>query len=367
MMTFNNNTKAFLALVKAGLWEEEVRLSVFEGIGLRDIYRLAQEQSVVGLVAAGLEHANDVQFPKEDVLTIVGEALQLEQRNNAMNHFIGVIVEKMQDAGIYTLLVKGQGVAQCYAKPQWRACGDVDLLLSPDNYNKAKSFLTPLARTIDEEDSRRKHQGLTIDPWTVELHGALPFGLSRSVDKVINDAYNDVFFNGNVRTWMNGNTQVYLPSPNNDVIFIFTHFLHHFFIEGIGLRQICDWCRLLWTYKESIDNNLLERRLREAGLVTEWRAFASLAINYLGMPADAMPLYNDSSAYKSNAKRLLRRIIKTGNMGHNNDVSYRRKNPPFISDVITLFRRFYDFAELSIVFPIDSPRFFVNYVFDKIR
>jgi len=41
-MTFNNNTKAFLALVKAGLWEEEVRLSVFEGIGLRDIYRLAQ-------------------------------------------------------------------------------------------------------------------------------------------------------------------------------------------------------------------------------------------------------------------------------------------------------------------------------------
>lgn len=363
----NNNTSAFLALVRAGLWEREVLLSAFENISIKEIYRLAQEQSVAGLVAAGLEQTKVIHFPKEDVLTIVGEALQLEQRNMAMNYFIGVIVQKMRNAGIYTLLVKGQGVAQCYAKPQWRACGDVDLLLSPDNYNKAKSFLTPLAKTIDEEDSRRKHLGLTIDPWTVELHGALPFGLSRRVDKVINDAYNDVFFNGNVRTWMNGNTQVYLPSPNNDVIFIFTHFLHHFFIEGIGLRQICDWCRLLWTYKDSIDYDLLERRLKEAGLVTEWRAFASLAVNYLGMPADAMPLYNDSRAYKGKAKRLLRRIIKTGNMGHNNDVSYRRKNPPFISDVITLFRRLYDFAELSIVFPIDSPRFFVNYVFDKIR
>lgn len=362
-----NKIDVFLKLVRAGLWNKETNYKDLSGFNINDIYHLAHEQSVMGLLAAGIENVIDAHLPKEEVLTIVGEALQLEQRNMAMNYFIGVIVEKMRNAGIYTLLVKGQGVAQCYAKPQWRACGDVDLLLSPDNYNKAKSFLTLLAKTIDEEDSRRKHLGLTIDPWIVELHGALPFGLSRRVDKVINDAYNDVFFNRNVRTWMNGNTQVYLPSPNNDVIFIFTHFLHHFFIEGIGLRQICDWCRLLWTYKDSIDYDLLERRLKEAGLVTEWRAFASLAVNYLGMPADAMPLYNDSRAYKGKAKRLLRRIIKTGNMGHNNDVSYRRKNPPFISDVITLFRRLYDFAELSIVFPIDSPRFFVNYVFDKIR
>jgi len=145
-----------------------------------------------------------------------------------MNKFIEVIVEKMRNEGIFTLLVKGQGVAQCYAKPQWRACGDVDLLLSPDNYDKAKVYLTSIASKIDNEDVRKKHLALTIDSWIVELHGALPFELSSKVDKVINDAYYDVFFNGNVRTCMNVGTQVFLPSPNNDIIFIFTHIIFQF-------------------------------------------------------------------------------------------------------------------------------------------
>lgn len=353
--------------MRAGLWEQKVQLLAFENIIIKEIYRLALEQSVVGLLTAGLEHAKDTKCPQEDVLNIVGDALQLEQRNMAMNHFISVIVERMRNAGIYTLLVKGQGVAQCYAKPQWRANGDVDFLLSPDNYDKAKTYLSSMASKTDDEDVNRKHLGLTIDSWIVELHGALPFELSSKVDRVINDAQNDVLYSGGVRSWMNGDTQVFLPSPDNDVIFIFTHFLHHFFIEGVGLRQICDWCRLLWIYKDSIDYDLLERRLKEAGLVTEWRAFASLAVNYLGMPADAMPLYNDSRAYKGKAKRLLRRIIKTGNMGHNNDLSYRIRYKGISYKIVATWRRFFDFASLAHVFPIDTPKFFFTYLFSMAK
>ena len=59
--------------------------------------------------------------------------LQIEKQNSAMNSFIGVLVEKMRKEGIYTLLIKGQGVAQCYEKPLWRSCGDIDLYLSEDN------------------------------------------------------------------------------------------------------------------------------------------------------------------------------------------------------------------------------------------
>lgn len=85
------------------------------------MYRLAEEQSVVGLVSAGIEHIVDVRVPQEVALTFAGSALQLEQRNKAMNQFIGVLIEKLRAADIYTLLVKGQGVAQCYERPLWRA------------------------------------------------------------------------------------------------------------------------------------------------------------------------------------------------------------------------------------------------------
>ena len=121
----DKNIKAFMALVRAGLWEKDVRLLRYGSIDFKAICRLAEEQSVVGLVAAGVEHVTDVKVPKDDVLTLVGSALQIEQRNLAMNNFIGAIVERMREADIYTLLVKGQGIAQCYERPLWRVSGDV--------------------------------------------------------------------------------------------------------------------------------------------------------------------------------------------------------------------------------------------------
>ena len=59
----------------------------------------------------------------------------------------------------------------------------------------------------------------------------------------------------------------------------------------VGLRQFCDWCRLLWTYRRSINVGLLEARLNEMGLVSVWKAFGAFAVEYLGMPGEAMPLY----------------------------------------------------------------------------
>ena len=60
--------------------------------------------------------------------------------------------------------------------------------------------------------------------------------------------------------------------------------LQHFFVGGVGLRQICDWCRLLWTYRERIDRDLLLRRLQEMWIVSEWKAFGAFAVEYLGLP-----------------------------------------------------------------------------------
>ena len=146
---------------------------------------LAEEQSVVGLLAAGIEHVVDGRPAKKDVLQFIGRTVQLEQRNQAMNYFIGVLVEKMREAGITVLLVKGQGVAQCYERPLWRSCGDVDFLLDEENFDKALEYLTPLALHVDREESYSRHIGMTIDPWIVELHGSLRCGLSPKMDKMI--------------------------------------------------------------------------------------------------------------------------------------------------------------------------------------
>ena len=62
---------------------------------------------------------------------------------------------------------------------------------------------------------------------------------------------------------------------------------------------------------------------------------------------------------------LLKRIMKSGNFGHNNDLSYRTKYKGLTYNVVSLWRRFVDFASLIPVFPLDAPRFFVTYVVNK--
>lgn len=367
----SNNEKGFLALVRAGLWEKDVRLSEFENLDYGEIYRLAEEQSVLGLVAAGLEHVVDVKPPKEVALQFVGQTLQLEQQNTTMNYFISVLVDKMRKAGIYTLLVKGQGVAQCYERPLWRACGDVDFFLSDENYFKAQSFLLPLASSVDPEWHYSKHLGMIIDPWVVELHGSLRCGLSSRVDKSLDSIKSDIIYGGSVRSWMNGNTQVFLPGEVNDAIYIFTHFLNHFYKGGLGLRQICDWCRLLWTYRETIDSKQLEQRLQTMKLITEWKAFGSYAVNYLGMPSESMPLFSANKKWESKARKISSFIMEVGNFGHNRDLSFYTKYPYLIRKLYSFGLRTSDIFRHAGIFPIDSIRFFpkilINGLFSVVR
>ena len=182
------------------------------------------------------------------------------------------------------------------------------MLLDEENYEKAKSILIPLADSVDAE--------------------------------------------------------IFLPQAVNDII-TFSHLLHHFFIEGVGLRQICDWCRLLWMYIDEIDRDLLEKRLREMRLMNEWKVIATLAVNILGMPVEATPFYEDRK-YNKKAQRVLKRVLRTGNFGHNKDASYRTKNSKLIVNGITFGRRLRDFVSLTTVFPIDSPKFFVAFVYNRL-
>ena len=325
------NQEAFFALVRAGLWEDVKvkgeRLEVkdlpfaFSPIDWSEVCRLASEQAVVGLVAAGLEHVTDVKVPQVWALQFAGQTIQLEQRNKAMNQFIAELVAKMQGTDIYTLLVKGQGIAQCYARPLWRTSGDVDLFLSAENYEKAKELLSPLSSGNKPECNYSKELGYYIDSWSVELHGTQRTGLSSRVDAEIDAVQRDLFYGGKVRSWNNGGTTIFLPAADEDVFLVFTHFIKHFYKEGgVTVRQMCDWCRLLWTYREQLDLSLLESRIRKAGLMSEWKAFGALAVEYLGMPEEAMPLLKvrgkslevRDKKYKRKAEKIVDFILKGG-------------------------------------------------------
>lgn len=355
----DNTIDAFFALVRAGLFPVHgegvmVHDSLFKDVDWNEVYQMAQEQSVQGLLLQGIEWFKihnlnadlDLNIPKVLLLQWIGEVQMIEQRNKAMNQFIADLVAKMREADIYTLLVKGQGIAQCYEKPQWRTPGDIDFFLSDENYQKAKIFLLPLSSDNKPERLYSKEMGMSIAPWYVEIHGTLRTGLSTRIDKAIDSVQGDVFYGGSVRSWVNGKTQIFLPAPDNDVFFVFTHFIKHFYKEGgVSIRQLCDWCRLLWTYKNSLNHELLESRIRKAGLMSEWKSFAALAVEYLGMPIEAMPLLDVRSEKEDGRCEI--------------DAELRKKAEKIVAFILKggKWQKFKDTFRVGSIFPLNTLRF----------
>ena len=385
-MVKDSNIQAFFEQLKAGLWSDwrsvqEFNVQEFKDVDWERVYQLAQEQSVQGVVLRGIEELRaknlELSVPRVLLLQWIGEVQVIEQQNKDMNVFIADLIEKLRKADVYAILVKGQGVAQCYERPLWRCSGDVDLLLSSDNYEKASYSLDNLTGNMalqTVKDAERKHREYQIEDWSVELHGTMHTNLSKEIDKEIDRVQQDVFCGGKVRSVEfkssgGSKIQVFLPAPDEDVIFVFTHILQHLFLEGIGLRQICDWCRLLWTYKDSLNYGLLESRIKAMGLMTEWKAFGAFAVKYLGMNPDAVPflgsMFNvQCSMLFKKADRLMCFILEVGNFGHNREVEWSNG---FKRRTSLIWHRITDTFKLSFVFPLDAPKFLLNYAVDGVR
>lgn len=367
MIPNSSNTEAFFLLVRAGLFGRTEGIEGYQpdSVDWTEICQLAKEQSVVGLVAEGIEVAraewdktHDTPFvPKKQALQFASATLQLKERNLDMNKFVAKLFGRLQKRDIYALLLKGQGVAQCYNNPLMRACGDVDLLLSEENSQKAKDFLLQYASFSKAGNEYKKDFALKISDWLVELHGSLRCGFSSRIDRELDKIYHDTLHGGNVRSWTNGKVQVPMLGEEYEVFYVFVHFLNHFYKSGVGIRQICDWCRLLWTFGDSLDLTALESRLKRMKLMSEWKSFGMFAVVYLGMPKEVMPFYSEDEKWKRKARKILAFILKTGNMGHN------RKGEARVQSYLTRKiksskQRLCDLANHFTIFPLDTLRFF---------
>ena len=370
----SNSIDTFFLLTRAGLYGRTEGIEDFmpERVDWAEVYQLAKEQKELGLVADGIETIraewlkthDTLSIPRQWVVEFAHTSLRLEQRNQNMNRFIEQLFGRLQKNGIHALLLKGQGIAQCYQDPFRRAIGDVDLLLSEEDYWKAKDYLRQFASSSKEGKEYKKECAVVIANWKVEMHGSLRCGFSSRLDREFDKVYRNTFKGGSGRSWKNGEVQVPLLRKEDDVLYVFVHFLNHFYKGGVGVRQICDWSRLLWTFWDSLDLSLLEARLKTMKLMTAWRAFGMFAVEYLGMPKEAMPFYSEEEKWKRKAQRICAFILMTGNMGSNRKV---KANSVLSKKIVLSRQRFRDLANHFTIFPLDSLRFFPSILRNGLR
>ncbi len=347
----------FFALLRSGLWNEVPdRIPFAGGTDWEALYRLSLEQTVVPLVTDGINRLPREFLPSEPerLDPFLGDMMATAKRNRVLDAFIPKLFNALAD--IPVVLVKGQSLAQDYLEPERRQPGDIDLLLMPASYEAAKAVLLPKATKVLEEQAEIWHQGMHFHNIEVEIHGSVSTLISKRLDRKLAVLLEEQFDGRTFPSVSIGGAGIPVPEADFNAIYIFVHFLQHYWSGGVGLRQLTDWMVFVSVHKRDIHPVILEQRLHEFGLLHLWKVFTGFVQEYLGCPAEKLPLAAKPDP-KKNA-RIWKYIRRSGNFGKNQDRSRKKES--------YLVRKFHSLWRLVVadrlrhfpVFPKESIRFF---------
>lgn len=316
--------EVFFSLLRNAFWGAPVEISD----GFADwagVARTAKVQSVLGV-------AGDVMLSDSSIASAMSQELKTKIKTfmmaNIMTHgkLNGVLVKVVSElsaSGIRSVLLKGQGLAQYYPKPEMRQCGDIDLYVGLDQYSASYDVLQPLATKIDDRKALEvgKHYDFFVGKVSVEVHRYSERYPTARLDRIYQEISKKGLSEALVPMVFSGQ-EVNTPSDVYNAFYIFSHIFHHFLTSGLGSRQLCDWMLFLRQRSSYIDMDSLREILSRLDMMKPWQAFGCVLVKYFGMPADLFPFYDSSQEHK--AEKILRRLLDEGNFGQQRDVNKKR-------------------------------------------
>ena len=356
----------FFNILKSALWGSDDRLDA-SSLSRDDVMaalRIAKSQTVLGMVANEVMQTSSLscllnEADKAGLKRFLMSNLTTGQMLN--NALINIVLE-LRKYGIEPVLLKGQGVAKYYHMPELRQCGDIDVYVGQDNFAKACEVVGEMSSPEDHQGDipSLKHFHTRIGHAFIEIHRYTDVYWPKRYDRVY-QKISDAGMHSDLVPLDFAGVPVMSPSVDFNVFFIFNHFWHHFIADGVGLRQLCDWVRLMHANHGKINLDYLSDVLGKMRLMKEWQVFGYIAVNTLGLPADEMPFYEPK--YKKTADKVLELIILEGNFGKENMKGYNRPKGYVAGKWYSFKKRFGRNLRVLRIFPKESMRHMAKVIF----
>ena len=323
------NTSIIFDFLKYCLWAKGDMSKVVAGMDWRLLYEFASKQAMLGVCFDGIERLGK-EYPEvlrlnpigRDVLMAwMAKAQQIRRLNMNVNGVAAKLYSMLKEDGLRCCILKGQGNALMYGNPYSRNPGDVDVWV-----NASREVIMEYGRrNFDlEDDIRYQHLETTMDGVPVELH-FMPCVM------------NNPIYNARLQKWFGRNAdlqcsnvvelpdgagEIAVPTTAFNVVYQLCHLYHHFFDEGIGMRQMVDYYYVLvksedgrvknCTANEGMANvTSLQRELKHLGLWKFARAVMYVLHEALGLSEEKMIAPMD----EKRGKLLLAEILNGGNFG----------------------------------------------------
>ena len=257
-----NDITAIFAFLKYCLGSKEDMSRVIACMNWQELYSFASKQALLGLCFDGIERLGK-EYPeelrlnpigRELLMTWMGKAQQIRRQNMKVNAVAGKFFAMLRVDGMRCCILKGQGNALMYPNPYSRTPGDIDVWI-----DASRERIMEYASKKFElgEDIRLQHLETSLDGVPVELHF-----FPCSMNNPIYHARLQKWFKrnadlqcSNVVSLPDGIGEIAIPTTAFNVIYQLTHLYHHFFDEGIGMRQIIDYLLVVCDFYKVYQNS----------------------------------------------------------------------------------------------------------------
>ena len=299
--------------------------NVVVDINWRQLYTFASKQALLAfcfdsIERLGKEYSEELKrnpIERELLMTWMGAAQQIRRQNMKVNVVASKLYSMLREDGLRCCILKGQGNALMYPNVYSRNPGDIDVWV-----NASREQITEYAKKHFEigDDIRYHHLETTMDDVPVELH-------------FFPGIMNNPVYNARLQKWFKRNAdlqcsnvvnmpdgigEIAIPTTAFNVVYQLPHLYHHFFDEGIGMRQIIDYYYvvisdyLLVINDESLGiRDTLQRELKYLGLWKFAGAVMYVLHEALGLSEEKMIAPMD----EKRGKLLLSEILNGGNFG----------------------------------------------------
>ena len=311
-------SSANLSFLKYSLGYKTDLSIVVAKIDWRQLYNFATKQTIIGICfdgieRLGMEYSNELKqnpIERELLMTWMGKAQQIRRQNMKVNSVAGKLFSMIRKDGISCCVLKGQGNALMYPNPYSRTSGDIDVWIDASRerimeYAQKKFEL--------EDDIRLQHLETSLDGVPVESHF-----FPCSMNNPIYNARLQKWFKwnadlqcSNVVSLPDGIGEIAIPTTAFNVIYQLTHLYHHFFDEGIGMRQIIDYYYVVNNDELLVIKDALQKELKHLGL---WK-FAGAVMYVLHEALGLSEKKMIASMDEKRGKLLLAEILNGGNFG----------------------------------------------------
>ena len=313
--------ESWMDFLKYSIHEDMEQPISVNDIDWQSLLAFMRKQTLIGVMMHGMNKLKGVKIPREIIKKTFVYSEQVRQKNKMLYKKSVDVVEQYRIAGFECCILKGQGNAMMYPDSYMRMPGDIDVWVK----GPREQIIQYVKQHYPQADLRYYHAEYHDDGVSVEAH-FMPGIMNNPIYNNRLQRYYAEMQDQQCSHWVelpDGMGKIPVPTSDFNVIFQLSHMMHHFFDEGIGLRQMLDYYYLL----KQAGKDLRIEKLKDLSTMLQYLNLYHFAgaVMYVMREAFGMPdEWMIVSVDEKRGRKLMSEIMRGGNFGHYSGLTNHR-------------------------------------------